>query len=676
MHVTGAVAAVLLVLLLPAGAAAAPTWLPASTISAAGGENTPADLAVAPDGTAIIVWQRAECEGSAESHSCKNGRVRFSIRPPGGSFSPAAEIPGQGPFASNNARPRVAADAAGNAIAAWVGTTPAGPRVKYAFRPAGGTFGNAKDLSDPAAISHSFPSIDMAPAGRAVLTFSRHFAGEVNRFGYALRPPGGDFSGPDSLVGDTGTLLNAAPTVHLDAAGNALATWARSTPAEGVLIQYATLGAQAVEFSPATSVEKGNPGGVAMAPSGAAVMVWNKSGSAQDIRYAFRPPGGPFGPPATLIEPDQRGVLRVAMANDGSATLAWNYLVEGKSYTRWAAAPPGGPFGPALPIQPDNRGFPQGIDVSDQGTVALLWTSTAGPALEMQASLRPPGGLFGPPAPLPGPLQGADRFGGAVGFDAEGNAAAIWNGFDSEPPEDHDVPLLAAGLDAAGPRILALDAPATARDDTAVGLGMAAFDVWSPVVATAFDFGDGSRAPGPTAAHRFLAGNRMVTASATDAVGNSTVTTAQVEVADVTRPSIRRLRVTPRRFFSLRGPVAHAARRYGARIRFILSERARVRLDVQEKRRGVRVRVRGKRRCLPRTPRNVRRGKGRCTRFKRVRRLVRRNGRPNANSVRLSGRFRGRKLRPGGHRVVAVAIDPTGNRSRLARAGFRVRPRR
>jgi hypothetical protein len=294
----------------------------------------------------------------------------------------------------------------------------------------------------------------------------------------------------------------------------------------------------------------------------------------------------------------------------------------------------------------------------------------------MRASLRPPGGTFGPASPLPGPPQGSNAFGASAEFDADGNAAAVWSGFESYSPKDHDIPVLAAGLDAAGPRVTALDVPARARDDRAVGVSMAAFDVWSSVVATGFDFGDGFRAPGPSASHRFRAGRRTVVASATDAVGNSSTAAAVVQVADVTRPRLRGLKVVPRRFFALRGAVAHASRRYGARIRFRLSERARIRLSIQEARRGVRVRARGGNRCLPRTRRNLRRGHGRCVRFQQIRALVRRNARPGRNSVRLSGRFRGRRLRAGRHRVVAVATDRARRRSKPARAGFRVRPRR
>ncbi len=657
-------------------AEAAPTWLPASTISAPGEENLPSDLAVAPDGTVIVVWQRAECEGQAETHQCKNGRARYSVRPPGGSFSPAADMPGQGAFANNEAKPQVAVDAAGNAIAAWIGGTMDGPRVSYSYRPAGGSFGNAKFVSDPFGEGHYFPSLDMAPNGRAVVTFFR-LVGGAERAGYAVRPPGGDFGPADTIKGDTGSSLNLPPTVHLDAGGNGLATWARHVGAEGVFIHYATIDAQAAEFSAPTTIENGSNHKVAMAPSGAAVMIWDTYESAQDMRYAFRPPGGGFGPPATIVDPDQPLGPMVAIAPDGSAVAAWRSLILGQSFIRWAAAAPGGPFGSPQPLQPDDHGVVDELKISDQGTALLLWVAGVGVGSQLRASLRSPGGSFGASAPLPGPPQGVRFFSATADFDPAGNAAAAWSGYDSEPAKDHDVPLLAAGLDAVGPRITTLDVPPSARDDRAVALGLAADDVWSPVVATAFDFGDGSGAAGPVATHRFRAGLHTVVGSATDAVGNSSAATAEVRVADVTRPSLRRLRVVPRRFFALRGPVAHASgRRYGARIRFVLSERARVRLSIQRAGRGVRVRVRGRSRCLPRTRRNLRRGHRRCTRFKKVRLLVRRNGRPGRNSVRLSGRFRGRRLRPGRHRVVAVAIDGAGRRSKPARAGFRVRPRR
>jgi len=591
MRLLSAAVTALLALALPAVGGAAPTWLPAQTVSEAGEENSPGDVAVAPDGTAIVVWQRASCKNVGDPHECENGKVQYSVRPPGGSFSPPADMQGD-PFAASMANPKVAVDAAGNAVAVWVSGSGEAARVRYAFRPAGGEFGGAKTVADASGSSHAFPRLDVAPSGRAVVTFFRLVAA-AGRASYAVRPAGGDFGPATSFAGDPGTTINQAPDIHLDAEGGGIANWASLSG--GVFIRYATIAPGATEFGAAEALEKG-AARLAMAPSGVAAMIWNVSGSATDLRYSFRAPGGGFGPPQTL--PEAEGPLgpQVAVAADGSAVAAWSSLVPPDTYVHWAVAPPGGPFGPPMALGPGVEGVLGDLEVSEQGATLLLWTSTGGSLFEMHAALRPPGGVFGGSVALPGPPQGASLFGSAAGFDAAGDAAAIWTGLDPGNATPHDVPLLSAWLEN------------LADPDDGV------LSIWG-------------------------------------------------------------LGVRPRRFSVRQGRQVRASRRYGAKIRFQLSGEATVRFAVQRPRPGVRVRLKGKNRCLPRSKRNLRRGGGRCTRFKRAGGFTRRNRTQGLNSIRFSGRLRGRALRRGRYRLVAIASDSAGKRSKAARTGFRVRRR-
>ncbi|HEX6229676.1 MAG TPA: hypothetical protein VFZ41_09490 [Solirubrobacterales bacterium] len=582
--------------------ASAVGWSEPVTISAPGDENTDTDLAIGPDGTIIAVWQRAECEGQADTHQCKNGRVQYAVRPPGGSFSAPVDMPGD-PFPANFARPTVAVDGAGNAIAAWVSGVGEFQKVRYSLRQAGGDFGGAKTLADPAEGRHSFPDLAMAPDGRAVLGLER-FVGMAREAGYAVRPPGEDFGPARSMAGDPGAgNPNSSPVAAMDDAGGAIAQWTSSGPG-GTAIRYAQLEPVSAEFGATQTLDPGANADLAMSPSGAAVMAWNPPGAVMDLRYAFRAPGAPFGAPLTLPEPENPLSKHVAIAPDGSAVAAWRSLISGFSHPRWAAAPPGGPFGPPIPVPPGGKGNVNDLVMSEGGTALALWVDSSGlPINEMRASLRPPGGVFGEPAPLPGPPQGADSFGGVAAFDPSGDAAALWIGRDLEGNEPHDVPLLAALYDA------------------------------------------------PTA-----------------------------PAISATRPSITGLRVQPRRFRVARRRTVRISARAGTKIRFNLSEPATVRLTVQRRLRGVRVRVRGRVRCLKPTPRNRRRAlrKRRCARFRRaLPPIIRRNRLAGANRIGFSGRVGRRTLRPGGHRVVAVAFNQAGQRSAPRRAGFRVlRPQR
>jgi hypothetical protein len=112
-------------------------------------------------------------------------------------------------------------------------------------------------------------------------------------------------------------------------------------------------------------------------------------------------------------------------------------------------------------------------------------------------------------------------------------------------------------------------------------------------------------------------------------------------VLDRARPVLSRVSLRP---FAFR-----AGRR--ARLRFSLSEQARVIVRIQRRRRSRRG------------------GRFRYVRLRGRFSVTRRGGR---NAVRFRGRLRGRALRPGRYRLALVAVDAARNRSRTARIGFRI----
>ena len=135
--------------------------------------------------------------------------------------------------------------------------------------------------------------------------------------------------------------------------------------------------------------------------------------------------------------------------------------------------------------------------------------------------------------------------------------------------------------------------------------------------------------------------------------------------ADRTAPVIGRLSIRPRAFRVARRGRGRR-RSAGAVARYGLSEAATVRFAVERAVAGRRVRGR----CVRATRRN--RSARRCTRYARVPGGFQRAGRPQVNSVRFTGRLGARWLARGGYRLVAVALDPTGNRSGARRVTVRV----
>jgi hypothetical protein len=65
----------------------------------------------------------------------------------------------------------------------------------------------------------------------------------------------------------------------------------------------------------------------------------------------------------------------------------------------------------------------------------------------------------------------------------------------------------------------------------------------------------------------------------------------------------------------------------------------------------------------------------RCVRYVRLG-SFRKRAHPGLNRVRVPGRLRGSRLRPGGYQVKLAARDAAGNRARLGTLGFRILPPR
>jgi hypothetical protein len=165
------------------------------------------------------------------------------------------------------------------------------------------------------------------------------------------------------------------------------------------------------------------------------------------------------------------------------------------------------------------------------------------------------------------------------------------------------------------------------------------------------------------------------TATATNRVGTSGASAASNAVTpatpsspagagDTTRPVIRALKLTNRRFrLGARRTARSAASRRGTAFRFTVSEVATTTITVE--------RVLSGRRKGSRCVKPTRALKRRCTRYARAHTLVRRT-KASANRVAYSGWVGAKRLAPGSYRATLVATDAAGNRSAPARATFRV----
>jgi Ca2+-binding RTX toxin-like protein len=150
---------------------------------------------------------------------------------------------------------------------------------------------------------------------------------------------------------------------------------------------------------------------------------------------------------------------------------------------------------------------------------------------------------------------------------------------------------------------------------------------------------------------------------------------ADLNAPDLNAPAfLGRVRATPGRFWPRRTSrtdlVAPTALRRSTTFRYRLSEPAQVTFRFSKRARGRRVRGR----CRKPTARN--RSRRRCTRYVAAGSLVG-NAVTGANATRFNGVVRRKVLSAGVYRAQLTAEDAAGNRSKTARASFRVvKPRR
>jgi hypothetical protein len=108
----------------------------------------------------------------------------------------------------------------------------------------------------------------------------------------------------------------------------------------------------------------------------------------------------------------------------------------------------------------------------------------------------------------------------------------------------------------------------------------------------------------------------------------------------------------------------------GTTIRFTLSEAATVRLRIDRKLKGRRVKKGKKRVCAK--PNRKNRKKRKCTRYKRAGKTLVRSSKAGKNKVKFSGRIAKKALKRGAYRLTIVATDASGNKSKAKRLKFKI----
>jgi hypothetical protein len=493
------------VLVLPAVAGAAPTWLAASPLSQSEAEF--ADTAMGSGGGAAVTWL-----GPGQV-------VQVATRLPLGGFSSPLDLSPTG----EDRAPQVAEDAAGDATVVW-----------YTF--ASNFLVEAATVTDgmpsaPVTLSAAgkkalFPTVAMNDRGDTVVAWTRG-EGSNGVVQASFRPAGGSFGAPVSLSpgGESAT----APRVAIDAAGDATVVWDRYNGTNEV-VEEATRPAATGSFSKAAvlsnEAEPAIQPFVAMNAEGDTAVTWAAyNGTAQIAQVAVRPAGGTFDKAASVsAEGANAEFPQVALDGRGDPSVVWTreFVVQ------YAAGTTSGAFSEVQNLAFES--WAPSIAEDPAGDTLISYDNVL--SYSAFAVVRPAAGRFGEPqevsptGQIVSPNGESDEQGLNAAMDSDGDGVV---GFTIQGGED--LPEVSL-LDAGGPTLENLSIPATATAGTPATFSVAPVDQVDPTPGVSWSFGDASTASGDTVTHTFVdPGTYSVSVTATIAPGDSVTRTAAIAVA-------------------------------------------------------------------------------------------------------------------------------------------------
>jgi hypothetical protein len=511
-------------LLLASPAVAAPTWLAPVTVSPEDPGQV-AQFSVGSDnaGHVAAAWQRLV---GAQGH------IDYSLRSPGGGFTPAKTLSTGGIAAED---PSVDVDAGGTATIAW--SEPDG--IKVATVGADGTVTPVGTFGGNGAVR---PRLAVAPNGAAVLAWTAPDAANTV-IAAAYRTAGQPAFVGAGTISPAGTIGGNSPQVAINVNGDALVAWidAGNGANEAVRANRRPAGgnfAGAAETVLAPGADDLFDLALAMAPDGRATAMWSNTTDqvVQTSERTITPDfaGGSWG---TVLQASpagvQAGLPSVAIDAANTAIAVWRAKQGANEFVQGARRLSGGSFADFQPLSGAGGSFAAQIDVAPDGSAVAIWSGFSGALPAIQASRREPGGGFGAVANIAlGDTAGTPPvfvFTPALAVDDQGNAAAFWARQRNDGGGGiNDWRADAAGFDAAAPTLSAVSIPPGGSVNAGIGMAAAATDRWTPVTYN-WNFGDGSAALGPAVTHAFgTAGAFNVTLSAVDGVGNTALATSPI----------------------------------------------------------------------------------------------------------------------------------------------------
>jgi PKD domain len=290
--------------------------------------TSPADIGEVNLGASPEPWIAVDWEGRATAVWKDSGVIQTAFRPFAGSWEAPVPLSGDESFV-----PQAAMDARGDTTAVWMHFDGSHYVVESAYRPEGGEWESPTLVSEPGEEGGN-PHVALDANGDSLVAWR----GEDEGQGFvraAYRPVGGSW-GAATNVSSEGEAVQAVRDA-VDPDGNAIVAWAGNTGEEGgheiVHAAYKPVGGE-WESPTELSAAGGNsfPSDVVFDTGGNAALVWQRwDGSSNVVQASYRPAGEAWEPAVDLSKEGAQGMDAVvvldapgdATAADGHATAVW-----------------------------------------------------------------------------------------------------------------------------------------------------------------------------------------------------------------------------------------------------------------------------------------------------------------------------------------------------------------
>jgi hypothetical protein len=436
-------ALILLAVVVPAAALTTPTaWETPVDLSAAGEDAWYSQVALDPAGNAIAVWARASSGGA-------NPIVQAAVRPAAsGIWEPPQDLSAAG---QPTTFPQLGVDAAGNAVAVWVGYSGITPIVQAAIRPAASGVWSAPQQISAIGERAENPQVAVDPAGNALAVWQGG-----NGVRAAARPAGGVWQTPEDVSAG-----GYFPQVTLDETGNAVAVWQTPNPPESIVQAAVRPAVSGVWQEPEDLSAAGQHAccaQVASDPPGTAIAVWVRSnGTNPIVQAAVRPAAsGVWETPQDLSAAGQNArEPQVAIDPAGNAIAIWDRW-NGATWIVQAAVRPeaSGAWGTPTDVSGacEYAEWPQ-IALDGAGDAVAVWERWNGTTWTVSGAVRPAAsGVWQTPEDVS--AAGRDALQAQVAVDPNGNGVAVWSRSNGT-----NYIVQAAGYDAPGSLVSGLSTP-------------------------------------------------------------------------------------------------------------------------------------------------------------------------------------------------------------------------